>query len=85
MAGRGTATSALPVNGSHGSSVLWDMKLTLPGGEYRLCWCADGVPRERSVENQTLTPFEWAMLATNASSPFNVSSAGVHASSQRRG
>ena len=73
VAGRGTATSALPVNGSHGSSVLWDMKLTLPGGEYRLCWCADGVPRERSVENQTLTPSEWAMLATNASSPFNVS------------
>ena len=73
VTGRGTATSALPVNGSQGSSVLWDMELTVPGGEYRLCWCADGVPRERAVENQTLTPSEWAMLASNASSPFNVS------------
>ena len=71
--GRGVVTSAFPTNGSQGSAVLWEMELTMPGGEYRLCWCAEGAARERTVENQTLSPSDWAMLATNASSPFNTS------------
>ena len=68
----GTLTSALPINGSLGSAVVWEIQLTMPGGEYRLCWCAEALSQERAADNRTLASSQWAVLATNSSSPFNV-------------
>lgn len=43
-----------------GVDALWEFSLTLQGGEYRLCWCAELLETSGTVaDNNTLSPSSW--------------------------
>ena len=53
-----------------GTEVWWEMSLTMQGGEYRLCWCAD--IREGSTtwaDNSTISASEWQVLSSTFHGP----------------
>ena len=59
-----------------GTDVWWELSLTLPGGEYRLCWCADLQEGSATwADNSTISPTEWQVLSSTLPSspglPFN--------------
>ena len=59
-----------------GTDVWWELSLTLPGGEYRLCWCADLQQGSATwADNSTISPTEWQVLSSTLPSspglPFN--------------
>ena len=58
-----------------GTDAWWEMTLTLQGGKYRLCWCADLQDGRASwADNSTISPHEWQVLSGALPSlhgPFN--------------
>eukprot|EP00438_Fugacium_kawagutii_P024897 Skav220464 [mRNA] locus=scaffold3371:108233:113720:- [translate_table: standard] len=47
-----------------GTAVWWEMSLTLPGGQYRLCWCANIHDDSATwADNSTISTSEWQVLS----------------------
>ena len=48
-----------------GTEAWWEMSLTLQGGEYRLCWCAEIHETSASwADNSTISTSDWQVLSS---------------------
>ena len=65
-------TTGALVQSVPGTAALWEISLTVQGGAYRLCWCADLQQAPITfADNSTMLPSQWEILSTNASLLFN--------------